>query len=724
VSRLREWLLWSLATAALFHRVILEGVVIVGRDVVRLTLPLGEYWAQRVGRGELPQWFEGDAFGQSYVGMVGSGPFHPWHVLGLLLPVHWAITVMVLACYPVAAAGAAALARRLGADEAGALLAGAAFGFCGYLLSMHDGPEFLACAATAPWALAWVDAYFVEGRANAAAAACALWALCLFAGDAQGFVAVGLGVVLLEAHRRAPRRAAWVVACTALLVAPQALPAWLVRADTSRVQLTPAEIGVWSTHPLRLLELFAGPLFFAQPGTAAGVEINRQLLHSPVSTLWADSLAIAPMAVVLAAMAAWHHRRARGTWLLAGAGALALFFALGSHSGANVVLAAVPVLKSFRYPEKWMLWVSLVIALGAAQGVRQRGAAACAALAVLLGLADLFLGGLPAAVRENATLALAVSAAVLAASAAAMRFERRTALAGLAIVAALPGMRIFQLADASSLDPQRGFASKVPAGARVYRQMARLDAAYGDPQRLATAFVDVLEPVARGVEGACAYLPAMTRRVWALMDNPWYLDVRLYELGSVSYLSLSDSDVRRVPGLEQVARAEPWRSRLYLDPSAVPRAYFAQPVCVAEPTVQLLTSPTFDRRHQALLECTGASTPADGDVRWIAGTPEHRTLEVDARTEGLVVVTDAFSSGWTATVDGADAPIVPVNTAFEGVRVSAGAHRVELRYRTPGLTLGLLGFALGVLALALSRYVQKARPSAGPSASLTGQGKN
>jgi hypothetical protein len=140
--------------------------------------------------------------------------------------------------------------------------------------------------------------------------------------------------------------------------------------------------------------------------------------------------------------------------------------------------------------------------------------------------------------------------------------------------------------------------------------------------------------------------------------------------------------------------------------------------------VELLTSPTFDRRHQALLECMGASPAADGDVRWIAGPPELRTLEVDARSEGIVVVTDAFSTGWTATVDGAETPIAPVNTAFEGVRVSAGAHRVELRYRTPGLTAGLLAFVLGVLALLLSRYVQNAKPSAGPSASLSGQGKN
>src|SRR5262249_23079738 len=152
---------------------------------------------------------------------------------------------------------------------------------------------------------------------------------------------------------------------------------------------------IWSTHPLRLLELFAGPLYFAQPGTPEGVALAHEVLRSNVTSLWAGSLAVAPVATVLAALAAWHHRRASGTGLLAAAFGFALWLSLGRYAGATTLLSALPVLKSFRYPEKWMVWVALTTALGAAHGVRLRAALPLAALAGAAGLAVALTGQLP-----------------------------------------------------------------------------------------------------------------------------------------------------------------------------------------------------------------------------------------------------------------------------------------------------------------------------------------
>jgi hypothetical protein len=55
-------------------------------------------------------------------------------------------------------------------------------------------------------------------------------------------------------------------------------------------------------------------------------------------------------------------------------------------------------------------------------------------------------------------------------------------------------------------------------------------------------------------------------------------------------------------------------------------------------------------------------------------------LRVRAPRRGVVVVNETFYPGWTVTVDGRPAPIIPVNHAFRGVVVDAGEHRIAMRY--------------------------------------------
>jgi hypothetical protein len=58
---------------------------------------------------------------------------------------------------------------------------------------------------------------------------------------------------------------------------------------------------------------------------------------------------------------------------------------------------------------------------------------------------------------------------------------------------------------------------------------------------------------------------------------------------------------------------------------------------------------------------------------------------------GLVVLKDVFASGWRATADGRDAPIVRVNGLVKGVEIpEAGAEVVVLEYRPLAFTAGLL----------------------------------
>jgi len=101
-------------------------------------------------------------------------------------------------------------------------------------------------------------------------------------------------------------------------------------------------------------------------------------------------------------------------------------------------------------------------------------------------------------------------------------------------------------------------------------------------------------------------------------------------------------------------------------------------------------------------------TASDALPRGAAATivrDDPQVVEVDATlaAPGLVVLSDTYASGWTATVDGSPAPVLATNHLFRGVRAPAGTHRVRFEYRPRSLVIGAaltLASALGLLVLA------------------------
>ena len=88
--------------------------------------------------------------------------------------------------------------------------------------------------------------------------------------------------------------------------------------------------------------------------------------------------------------------------------------------------------------------------------------------------------------------------------------------------------------------------------------------------------------------------------------------------------------------------------------------------------------------------------PAKASVRLLSRGPGRVELEARLPGDGVLVVFNSFVKGWRAKVDGAPSRVLPADAAFQAVRLSAGEHVVELRYRSPGL---LAGIGLGVVGL-------------------------
>jgi uncharacterized membrane protein YfhO len=81
---------------------------------------------------------------------------------------------------------------------------------------------------------------------------------------------------------------------------------------------------------------------------------------------------------------------------------------------------------------------------------------------------------------------------------------------------------------------------------------------------------------------------------------------------------------------------------------------------------------------------------------------------VTSHGDGVLFLSIPYSTGWSATVDGAPARIVKANLGFSGIAVTSGTHVVALKYATPGLLIGsLLSLVALLVAIALAILTER-----------------
>lgn len=105
-------------------------------------------------------------------------------------------------------------------------------------------------------------------------------------------------------------------------------------------------------------------------------------------------------------------------------------------------------------------------------------------------------------------------------------------------------------------------------------------------------------------------------------------------------------------------------------------------------------------RSDAVLSCSGSCAPTfDNSTSSQSG---ERDADVRLDRPAIVAFTEQFDEGWTATVDGRETEVTPVDGVWAGVAVPAGNHHIELRYEpswlVPSIVLMLLAW-LSVTAL-------------------------
>jgi hypothetical protein len=85
--------------------------------------------------------------------------------------------------------------------------------------------------------------------------------------------------------------------------------------------------------------------------------------------------------------------------------------------------------------------------------------------------------------------------------------------------------------------------------------------------------------------------------------------------------------------------------------------------------------------------------PTDGSREFAVVTryePETVTLRTQSTTDGFLVVSDPYASGWNAYIDGEQTEIFRTNHALRGIALPAGEHIVEFRYEPESVRNGLI----------------------------------
>ena len=234
------------------------------------------------------------------------------------------------------------------------------------------------------------------------------------------------------------------------------------------------------------------------------------------------------------------------------------------------------------------------------------------------------------------------------------------------------------------------------------------------------------------LEGVDGYNPFQLQRFW-LYSRRVNIQPQKYNLTSFPHAPahvldtlgvthvIAPTDVHPSPDWSRVSSEGRWI--LYARNAPAPRAQLFGSWTVAGSADEALddvTAPGFDPLSTLVLE-HDPGVPSDPAAD--AGTATYRwdgtqaaTIEVHATSPSVLLVRNAYDTGWEATVDGRTAPVLAADSVSIGVAVPAGSHTVRLVYREPFILWGLLGSFAAIAALLLSalfigRRERRARPS-------------
>jgi hypothetical protein len=731
----------------------LVGQIVFHRDSALWLFPARWFVRHALLSGQSPLWNPYQGLGFPLLADPQYALFYPPNWLFLLVPeglVAHLTSWLGLAHLVWGGLGMALLTRRLGACSVGAMVAGLSWAISGHTTSAWLIGTLLLGHAWIPWvAYGFLGLARKEGRAPLIGAVWPL-ALSLLAGEifVSAMALVFAGVVVLAGTKEIqPTRSMGVTAARAaaagfiaLAIAAVAwLPPLLMVGTTDRARsFDRVSAEIYSHHPLRILEMVApGALGSPMDAYPAGQWIGEPTAGG-APLLFSSYLGVATLGLVLLGL-----RRRRLQLVLSGAALLALVLAFGKYTPMHHVWRTIFFpFAHMHSPEKYVVLVVAALAplagLGASRLLAVEDKPNLWRLLVLGGaLAALALTAqwiLPAALISDARTAglrgLLTLALLLALILLLRRSPRLVGLGLMALVALDLGIlanRLTGFGSAGLLTDAPPAASAIlddhgrdPALPRVFRE-ADLDQSLvsegptptwqrSQEHALATLTPNTLNVFGLGV--LPGYEAAIPKLLAQLAPKTFEDMERMLRMLSVRYALVTDAaaaEMGKTTTTTTLARPLPKVSLLRLD-RALPRVYLPSHTQILSPTavaLRLSDDPVISGQDVLLLTAEAAGLTPSNDEKG----PHKCTLETFENTHvvaqcstpspNVAVFVEQWDRGWSATVDGKPAPILRANLLARAVPLTAGSHRIELQYHTPGLRFAMLFSVMGLLGAAL-----------------------
>ncbi len=378
---------------AYFYPVLLGKVFLAPGDGWAQNLGVRALAGQMIAHGQAPLWNPFIFGGMPLAASVYPGSFYPPNWLFAILSPKWAMNLVVLTTYHIAIVGTYLYARRIGNTRIGALIAGTAFTFGGFMINHLSHTSRIAAAAWLPWVLlaiegccancqfAMVAGAGIQGRDGSANDATQtdslrntggvstgnrrrwLWAglgslfiaLQFFAGEPQMMVFTALvslpcawfAINRSEEHEnilRAVKALAVMLAVAVSLCLIQLLPSLELLAQSERRDPGAQFFDSYSLPPWQLPALIF-PYFF---GGALVAPYKVPYWGAEIAAVMSGYVGLLVWLLALVALIAG--RRNGRVWLWLGIAVIALVLAFGGHLpfGLNHLLYRVPGYKTFR----------------------------------------------------------------------------------------------------------------------------------------------------------------------------------------------------------------------------------------------------------------------------------------------------------------------------------------------------------------------------------------
>lgn len=615
-------------------------------------------------------------------------------------------------------------ARQILASRRGALIAALTFTYGGYLTAY---PVLQLGILEADTWLPFILFAFERGFRRDTANGRGLVRFSLLAG-------LGLALAITVGH---PQSLAYVTAVSALYLLWRARNAgWSWRRAAGAMMLWLAVgLGMSAAQWLPTLEFLrltprADSSYDWAAGGLALRDLAELLLPGLTSRWYTLYIGVVPLLLAGLALTAWRSRPQVRFWALVGLAGLILSF--GGHTFAyDLLYLATPVLRLFRSQERTSFVFSFAAALLAGIGADLMAVELEAGRAALrraqIGARGLIAAGLGLALLAGGAWLLAGRAPDDPFSWVMDRGVFIALLAGLALgllalwgrgglgrpvfallLAGLVGLDLFTTNGRKPLEPppQEGYYPVVGAVAAMQTDSA-------GPFRVSSEGLfpgDGNASMVYRVEDVTGNSPLHQAAYDSFIEK--VNELRWWHLLNVKYILTR----RQFPPGELTLVRQGARGNLYRLESAWPRAWVVTQSVQAENNAEayrLLSAPEFDPQQAVVLyepvpainlslipsPAREGETGERSSVTAIWSSPGRLSIDVATPDAAFLVVSEVYTPGWQAFVDGRRVPLWRADAVLQAVLLPTGARHVELIYLPVTFVVGAL-VSLGTLVAA------------------------